>query len=181
MILDQVVRGFPPSGPSCWRFEYPLFESAPHADPTAVAIPTRPKPAPSVPAKTAKRIWTVLLFVSEFLGEQTLVVDEIEARACTAGFSKREVGSLLRSAEAEGRCVKTPPASLVNRLHIGGRLDLGLVDSSDVPNFIAKRSQFAQTNSVHVRLTLAKSVRYMFGCKKEVPLCHSSPQKSSPS
>ena len=104
VVMDAVVRSFPPPEPICLRWQFPVWTIADDLDPTALKRPTsrRPKPAKDdaepVEAKTA---WTAERFAITFLTQEPRQKNAILAQAELAGMTSRMARQFLALIEQE--------------------------------------------------------------------------------
>lgn len=103
VVMDAATRSWPPLGPLCLRWEFPLFIEDPTLDP-ALLKPDRPKrPSRAESEKTpAEPVWTHQRFVQEFCDCVPQTRDTILAKAVDAGLAARRAESLFKLAEGAG-------------------------------------------------------------------------------
>jgi hypothetical protein len=100
VVVDAVVRSFPPMESFVIRSSKPGWALAPDLDPTLLRrAPRRGKqPAAEKPAPVPVRAWTLEDFAAEIVGDARSIRDEVIARATLRGISKGHAESLLKRA-----------------------------------------------------------------------------------
>jgi hypothetical protein len=104
VVLDAAVRSWPPIGPRCLRWLFPVWEPDDVLDPLALRPerPRRKSKAESEPAKPAKAEWDAERFVATFLSETPQTFAALKKAAMASDLSERKATKLLKEAEAEG-------------------------------------------------------------------------------
>lgn len=124
MVMEAVVRSWPPVDPTVLRWSFPVWTVAADLDPADLAAPTRRKPkeeTKEMPDPHADLNATT--FVQRFIREpRSRARAEEEARQ--AGVPSRRVWSLLQLAMEEG---------LIHRADVGGRPGYALGCQPDIP------------------------------------------------
>jgi hypothetical protein len=105
VVVDAVVRSFPPSPASCWRINVPTFTPEPDLDPTQLRISRRRKSDSESTEKSEP--WTPARFAETFLTPESQIIEQIESAAKGYDLSQRELHRLLRQATAQGLATKT--------------------------------------------------------------------------
>lgn len=105
VVLEAVVRSWPPVEPIVLRWEFPVWRPAPDLDPRALRSekPRRTARAPDVDDEQAAElasIWDVPTFAQICIDETPRTFAEIAARA--SGLSDWKARQFLRQAEASG-------------------------------------------------------------------------------
>jgi hypothetical protein len=105
VVVDAVVRSFPPMDSFAIRSTNPGWALAPDLDPTRLRKPARRgKPAePETPAREPIRAWTPEDFASEIVGRERSIRDDVIARGVTRGLGKGQAESLLKRALVAGK------------------------------------------------------------------------------
>jgi hypothetical protein len=102
IVLDAVVRSFPPLTPYCLKWAFPLWTHAPDLDPLLLRQPKpRPRRKPEggdVPAKEKEAPWTAKRFADAFGSETPKLRDVILEEARVMRLSERNALALLKSA-----------------------------------------------------------------------------------
>jgi hypothetical protein len=107
VVLDAVVRSFPPPSPSCWRFEVPTFTPAPDLDPTKLRTLRRRKDKTDESGtRTKPEPWTPERFAERFITDKPRTMDGIMLDAVAEGVSHREGKRLVKQAADAGLIVK---------------------------------------------------------------------------
>jgi hypothetical protein len=104
VVLDAAVRSWPPIGPRCLRWLFPVWEPDDLLDPMALR-PERQRrktKAESAPAMHSIVDWTPRKFVDEFVGGEPKTIKSIIAAAKLAGVSQRLAKEQLQLAEDAG-------------------------------------------------------------------------------
>lgn len=106
VVLDAVVRSWPPIQPRCLRWMFPIWTPDDSLDPAALR-PERPRRRPKADEKAGTEHepiveWDSRRFVSEFIGATPAAMFVIVQAAMKAGLSERKATKLLKQAEAEG-------------------------------------------------------------------------------
>ncbi len=112
VVLEAVVRSWPPVEPIVLRWQFPVWQPAPDLDPRALRSekPRRAARAPDVDDEQAAEpasIWDVLTFVQICLDETPRTFAEIAALA--TGLSTWKAKQFLRQAEAAGLAYRWLP------------------------------------------------------------------------
>lgn len=109
VVLEAVVRSWPPIEPMSLRWKFPLWHTAPDLDPTMLRSEKpktrRPKErdeAASEPSNANAYQWTVQGFAQAFISGTPTSRDIILQNANEAGLSDYKAGRLLRRAESLG-------------------------------------------------------------------------------
>jgi hypothetical protein len=97
VVVDAVVRSFPPPKPFCLRWTFPVWTPEPHLDPTMLREGGRRRRTES----DEPAAWTVETFVSRFITTDGRTKDEIMVDAEAGGLSARKAGSFLGAATAK--------------------------------------------------------------------------------
>ncbi|MCC7407529.1 MAG: AAA family ATPase [Phycisphaeraceae bacterium] len=106
VVLDAAVRSWPPVGPRCLRWAFPVWSPAEDLDPEQLKGDGGKKRGEK------KDGWTAQTFVDAFVGDRPATRSSILDKAVEAGLSHWLADRLLRSADADG---------LVTRLGEGKR------------------------------------------------------------
>ncbi|MDZ4198008.1 MAG: AAA family ATPase, partial [Kiritimatiellia bacterium] len=96
VVLDAAVRSWPPVAPRCLRWDFPVWVSALHLDPTCL------RGRSSGGAKKEKPSWYPESFVSAFITPEPSTRSEIIERAVRGGLSQWSADKLLRDADRDG-------------------------------------------------------------------------------
>ena len=101
VVLDAVVRSFPPPNPLCLRWSFPVWVPAPDLDTQRLAKGRRKKN--ERPAEVSRTVAvTPEDFVERFITADTKTVDVIVLEAVTVGIPERKARMLLSAAESKG-------------------------------------------------------------------------------
>lgn len=105
VVVDAVVRSFPPMSSFVIRSTKPGWALAPDLDPTLLRKPARRgKPVkPETPAREPIRAWTPDDFATEIVGRERSIRDDVIARGVKRGLGKGQADSLLRRALDAGK------------------------------------------------------------------------------
>lgn len=116
VVLEGVVRSFPPVSPVALRFEWPFFRVAHDLDPTHLAKPGRrkktaePAPAEPAPADPVAAPWTSERFAATFGTAEPKTKAEVLDEARLAGIARYIATSLLalaiERAQLFAKCAK---------------------------------------------------------------------------
>lgn len=104
VVLDSVVRSWPPIEPVCLRWTFPVWTPDPSLDPTALK-PERPRRRPRAETgetKPAEPKWDADRFVDEFVSATPATILTLVQAATDAGLSERKATKLLKQAESKG-------------------------------------------------------------------------------
>jgi hypothetical protein len=106
VVLDAVVRSWPPIEPRCLRWTFPVWTPDDSLDPTAL-WPERPRRRPKASDKAESQVapipaWDAEQFVAEFVRPLPAAMLAIVQSAMGAGLSERKATKLLKQAEAQG-------------------------------------------------------------------------------
>lgn len=100
VVLDAAVRSWPPVGPRCLRWSFPVWSAADDLDPAQLRSEGGKK------RSEKKADWTVETFVEAFVSDRPATRSSILDRAVQAGLSHWLADRLLRSADADGLMVR---------------------------------------------------------------------------
>jgi hypothetical protein len=129
VVVDAVVRSFPPMASFVIQSTSPGWELAPDLDPTLLRKPTRRGKAAKAEKQTPApiRSWTLADFARDVVGRDRSIKEDVIARGVQAGLGKTQSASLLaRALEANlvhwdqdgpsrpRRYTIDPPATLPN-------------------------------------------------------------------
>ena len=108
VVVDAVVRSFPPMEPFVIRSTMPGWALAPDLDPKQLRKPTRRgNPAKAgTPAPQPVRCWTPEDFAREIVGHERSIRDDVIARGVARGLSKGQSESLLKRAMEAGKVLR---------------------------------------------------------------------------
>ena len=107
VVLDAVVRSWPPIQPRVLRWTFPVWALDDSLDPAALR-PDRPRRKAKTDSesdsssKAVEPPWDALRFVAEFVTEIPIPKVALVETATTAGLSERKANKLLRQAEQSG-------------------------------------------------------------------------------
>lgn len=103
VVLDAAVRSWPPIGPRCLRWTFPIWTPDDSLDPAALR-PERPKrrTKPNDPDPPTEPEWTTQQFTTELVTERPIQMQALLDAAVESGLSQRKAKLLLRRAEAAG-------------------------------------------------------------------------------
>lgn len=106
VVLDAVVRSWPPIEPRCLRWTFPVWTPDDSLDPTALR-PERPRRRPKTSDKAESQAepipeFDTEQFVAEFVRPLPAAMLAIVQSAMDAGLSERKATKLLKQAEAQG-------------------------------------------------------------------------------
>jgi len=112
VVLDAVLRSFPPPAASCWQFKMPIFWPATELDPTNLLRenkPRTPKNESGVkPEKPKKAMWTPQQFVAKYVNVSGQELAALQARAMADDLAPHKVKQLLEQGVAVGACKLWP-------------------------------------------------------------------------
>ena len=107
VVLEAVVRSFPPPDPVCLRRNFPLWEVDDTLDPADLKRPAPRRRAAKTKddeaEESAREPWTPERFVGAFIGPKPLDKGTIIATANAAGMTKTMAGDLIRLAIQAGK------------------------------------------------------------------------------
>jgi len=109
VVLDALVRSWPPLDPIVLRWEYPVWNIDESLDATSLRSPraTRSRNRDSKSVKTPEPVWDVDRFVSTFFSETPITMAELREQTREAdGLSLRRVTDLTELAESREKIFK---------------------------------------------------------------------------
>lgn len=105
VVVDAVVRSFPPMDSFAIRSTNPGWTLALDLDPTLLRKATRrgKQVAKATPTREPVRAWTPDAFAAEIVGREQSIRDDVIARGVARGLGKGQAESLLKRAEDAGK------------------------------------------------------------------------------
>jgi hypothetical protein len=105
VVLEAAVRSWPPVGPVCLRWHFPVWMPDPRLDPAALKSPLsrRSRARPASESVVDEPAWTTEQFVDTFVTSEPQIKAAILDAAGAAGLSRRMATDFLRAAEDERR------------------------------------------------------------------------------
>ena len=98
LVLDAVVRSFPPTVPTCWRIAVPLFTPDTLLDPCELRTEGKRKKRET----EEDEVWTPHLFAQKCLTAEPQILASIRQTAKSYSISEREYHRLIDAAIAHG-------------------------------------------------------------------------------
>lgn len=100
VVLEAVVRSWPPPEPICLAWQFPVWQAAPELDPTALKSDkpkrTKKEPEPDKPS------WNAVTFTTAFISNRAQSRSAIIEAAVQTGLSERRACTLLDLAVEQG-------------------------------------------------------------------------------
>jgi hypothetical protein len=100
VVVEAVCRSFPPTMPSCWRLNLPLFIFAPDLDPAKLKTERKKKTEGETPKPEPP---TLDEFLTHCVPAEPTIWEAIQNAAARMGLSQRATKAHLKTAVSQGR------------------------------------------------------------------------------